>query len=157
MGDIPRGEVVMADFWMSSGSPEASEFLARFKDCAESLRYHLQFVPHYHIFPLPQGANNGKLCLDSGGKFCAPDPDGPGPITGADVVEEDLRRLCIWKVTSRQSGSASNKRGASYSQLFWEYVAKFTEDCPLASDETGGTRFGTDCALAVARQVGIDR
>ena len=51
--DIPRAEVVMMDFWMSSGSRETNEFLERFKAVAEGMKNFLQFVPHYHIFSLP--------------------------------------------------------------------------------------------------------
>merc|ERR1719414_1846200 len=70
--DIPRGEVVVADFWMSSGSRESSEFLQRFKDCAEVLQHHLQFVPHYHVFSLPAGTDYGQLCTDADSRYCAP-------------------------------------------------------------------------------------
>lgn len=47
-------------------------------------------------------------------RYCAADPDGRGPATGAQVVEEDLRQLCIHKTTP---------------DLWWEYVMKFDENC----------------------------
>jgi len=31
----------------------------------------------------------------SGGRYCAPDPDGAGVLSGRDIVMEDLRQLCI--------------------------------------------------------------
>merc|ERR1712232_1511155 len=97
--DVPRGEYVVMDFWMDSGSRESSEFLLRFKDCAEALKYRIQFVPHYHVFSLPDTVE-GTLCVD-GYKHCAPDPDADGQITGADVTQEDVRQLCLWKLTAK--------------------------------------------------------
>lgn len=35
-----------------------------------------------------------SLCI-SGGRYCAFDPDGNGPLMGRDVIFEDLRQLCI--------------------------------------------------------------
>lgn len=150
--DIPRGEVVVADFWMSSGSRESAEFLMRFKDSAEVLKYHLQFVPHYHVFSLPPGNSFGPLCTDEGSKYCAPDPDGPGPVTGADVTEEDLRQLCLWNTTARTAPGMP--RGATHSQVFWEYVVRFAAECPIEASDPG-SRFGEQCSLRVMEDVGI--
>lgn len=146
--DIPRGEVVVADFWMSSASGESSEFLERFKDSAEVLRYHLQFVPRYHIFSMPKGVDSAGLCIDDNA-FCAPDPDGPGPITGADVVEEDVRQLCIWETTATSDPRVTG--GANYSQEFWEYVVKFFHQCPLYGKQEYG--FTASCATRVMAQI----
>jgi len=153
--DIPRAKVVIADFWMSSGSRESNEFLERFKDSAEALKYHLQFVPHYHVFSLPAGSGNsfGRLCTDSGSRYCAPDPDGPGPVTGADVAEEDLRQLCILNTTAR---SSSSFHSASFSKEFWDYVVRFFEECPI-KDVSEDQRFGERCSQLVMDKVGISR
>jgi len=158
--DIPRGQVVIADFWMSSGSREASEFLERFRDSAETLKYHLQFVPHYHIFSLPTGANYNHLCMEridscnechpSPDKYCAPDPDGPGPVTGGDVANEDLRQVCIWNTTARRI----KYNGAYYSQDFWEYKATFDRDCPLKASNAD-RRFGYACSVRAMQTAGI--
>lgn len=152
--DIPHAEVVLADFWMSSGSRESLEFLERFKSCAETLRYHLQFEPHYHIFSLPEGAGLAHLCADGWkAKHCAPDPDGPGPITGADVANEDLRQLCIWRTT--RIADEQNFQGATYSQLFWEYVVRLGADCPVDAADAD-YRFGDKCSARAMEKVGID-
>lgn len=156
--DIPRGQVVVADFWMSSGSRESSEFLERFQDSAESLKYRLQFVPHFHIFSLPGGTGMNHLCASSidscdsckppPTKYCAPDPDGPGAITGGDVANEDLRRACIWNVTAKKK----SETGAQYSQSFWDYVVRFFKYCPL---KTQSKRFGYACSAEVMQALGI--
>lgn len=36
-------------------------------------------------------------------KFCAADPDGEGTATGRQVVEEDLRQICIFKNSEKWS------------------------------------------------------
>ena len=41
--------------------------------------------------------------------------DGVGPLTGADVLLEDLRQICIFKEYS--------------SDHWWEYIANFPDDC----------------------------
>lgn len=152
--DIPRGEVVVADFWMSSGSRESGEFLQRFKDSAETLKHHLQFVPHYHVFSLPSTAQGtyGKLCTDQSSMYCAPDPDGPGPVTGADVANEDLRQLCLWNCTARTPTGVA--RGATYSQEFWDYVVAFADRCPIQDGALSG-RFSEECSRKVMGNLGI--
>mmetsp|Transcript_38156 Transcript_38156/g.109493 ORF Transcript_38156/g.109493 Transcript_38156/m.109493 type:complete len:494 (+) Transcript_38156:26-1507(+) len=158
--DIPRGEVVLADFWMSSGSRESAEFLQRFKESAETLMYHLQFVPHYHIFSLPGGQSYNHLCAEqidscpecrpSPDKYCAPDPDGPGPVTGGDVANEDLRQACIWNTTAKRV----QYNGAAYSQEFWDYAVRFNTECPLAG-KSADRRFGYACSKRTMEEVGI--
>lgn len=153
--DIPRGEVVAADFWMSSGSRETMEFLERFKDSAEMLGYHLQFIPHYHVFNLPEGVDSsslGNLCLEKN-LYCAPDPDGPGPVTGADVAMEDLRQLCIWRTTARHA--PESPKGATYSQEFWEYVTEFRKRCPLKGTKPEKS-FSERCSQKIMDSVGIN-
>jgi len=150
--DIPRADYVTVDFWMSSGSQEASEFLQRFKDTAETLKYHLQFEPHYHIFSLPQSSNPGHLCMDGGTEFCAPDPDGTGPVTGEDVANEDLRQLCIWNLTARMD--VDSAKSAAYSQYFWDYVVSFFEKCPSRGGD-GDAVLGETCSSRVMAEVGL--
>ncbi|CAK0887975.1 unnamed protein product, partial [Prorocentrum cordatum] len=146
--DFPHKEVAILDFWMSAGSSESNAFLSRFRFAAETLKYHLQFVPHYHIFELPEGTDDRGLCVPhTKSRFCAPDPDGDGPITGAAVALEDLRQLCIWNLTARREPGAP--KGALYSQEFWEYASTFMQDClaRAAVDE--------ECSLGILKGLGI--
>jgi len=105
--DIPQSEVVSVDFWWSSGEKDAQEFLQRFQETAEVLNHHMQFKPHYYVFDVSSSTANamGDLCTQTidvkyDVRHCAPDPDGPGPITGADVANEDVRQLCLWHKTA---------------------------------------------------------
>eukprot|EP00434_Breviolum_minutum_P027524 symbB.v1.2.024339.t1/scaffold2296.1/size83103/4 len=144
--DIPRGEVVMMDFWMSSGSREAGRFMERFKPHAMALGHHLQFVPHYHIFTMNEGANEG-LCIRAGHEtFCAPDPDGDGAATGGDVVNEDVRQLCVWNTTAR-----IGNMDTSYSSQYWQYVVDFNNRCRFQASNPS-RRFGEKCSQRVMRR-----
>ena len=92
----------MVDFWFSSGSREANNFLRKFRTIAEEFKESLSFVPHYSIISLPEDteSDSANLCIEwdaadsivSGmtesdkNKFCAADPDGPGGATGRGGV-----------------------------------------------------------------------
>jgi len=55
-------------------------------------------------------------------RYCATDPDNDldHGISGADVVKESLRRICIWKHYGEQDGIGKE---------WWEYIAEFIERC----------------------------
>lgn len=155
--DIPRAEVVLVDFWMSSGSEESFKFLEKFKDTAETLKFRLQFVPHFHLFSLPPGSSYGHLCADEQkAKHCAPDPDGPGPITGQMVAFEDLRLLCLWHISAEKNPLMDPAlKGATYSKNFWEYVVRRRGECPLAGTDPRHT-FGESCSYGLMEELGVD-
>jgi len=68
----------------------------------------MSFVPHFHIISLNSNDHDTtELCLDKEMKFCAADPDGPGPATGRKVVEEDLRQICLFSKSEKWQGSTS--------------------------------------------------
>lgn len=161
--DIPNNDIVVMDLWMSSASKASNDFLVEFKDLAEALLYNLQFVPHYHIRDIPQDYNS--RCLQQN-RFCADDPDGPGPITGKDVVEEDLRQLCIWHATAENNPESSevylgNKKptdkDVKRSKKFWEYVVAVHKKCTL-DGKTVETRFGSkECSETLMDELQISR
>lgn len=153
--DVPQSEVVSADFWWSSGSLQSIDFLERFKESAEMLGHNLQFRPHYYVFDVPDSVS-GDLCADdiaSGTRHCAPDPDGPGPITGADVANEDVRQLCLWHSTAiAPAGEASGR----FSQEWWEYVSTIDDYCPFDAVERP-RRFGSkSCSFQRMESLGIN-
>ena len=64
------------------------------------------FTPHYYILNGSHwNCDNGKFRCDNqctnSGRYCAVDPekDLNVGISGMDVVQEDLRQLCIWKLS----------------------------------------------------------
>lgn len=158
--DIPQSAVVSVDFWWSSGSKEAQEFLVRFKESAEVLGHRMQFVPHYYVFDvsLNVGSTMGELCTDifetaGGVRHCAPDPDGPGPITGADVANEDVRQICLWH---RTATSPDVMVDGLYSEHWWNYVTSVYNRCPL-KEPTRALRFGSKaCSYNLMGTIDID-
>jgi len=152
--DIPRKSVVQTDLWMSSGSKESSEFLESFKDSAETLQYRLQFMPHYNVFSIPAGSSDVHLCTGGNTKFCATDPDGPGPVTGADVADEDARQMCLLEVTAKPAPGAL-EGAPTYSKEWWDYVARLHHDCPL-EEKYPERRFGKTCSYKLMERLGID-
>jgi len=160
--DIPQSQVVSVDFWWSSGARGAEEFLKHFKDYAEVLGHSMQFAPHYYVFDVPATAADsmGKLCTDAigtkGVRHCAPDPDGPGPITGSDVANEDVRQLCLWHKTAEAPAPGTAPGDAKYSQFWWEYVSGIYDACPLESEDRQ-LRFGSKaCSYKEMAAQGLD-
>lgn len=160
--DIPTNKVVQVDLWMSSASRESLKFLKDFSSKRRTLNQVVNFQPHYAVFGMddtdPQIFN--KLCWDSRGQFCAEDPDGNGPVTGRDVLEENVRQLCIHKLTKvrmRQPSGHDYKSApvVEYAREFWDYIERLPERCSLDVEDEE-TRFGRKCSLALMKEVGID-
>ena len=78
----------------------------------------------------------------------AADPDGPLPVTGRDVLYEDVRQLCILEKTLEVDPSGVSN--AMYSLKFWDYIMKFHQESPTRSWPVWGARFGVvRCCLPV--------
>merc|ERR1712070_1221767 len=121
----------------------------------------MSFTPHYAVFSMPSSDPSvyQDLCSDTTGQYCAEDPDASGSITGKDVLEEDVRQLCIHELTkvSSQGGQHDGHDHApvEYAAPFWDYLEKFQERCPL--DGSSPTeRFGLDCSKKLMAEVGVD-
>jgi hypothetical protein len=165
--DIPMQNVANLDFWHSSGSREANEFLVEIADYVLLLRWKMQYRPHFHVFSLPKDAKEfNQLCLPADGsgrfpegKFCATDPDGDGPITGVDVLMEDVHQYCIWETGRKQPPQDfvnglpyGTKVTATYSPTYWNYLVMFHESCPI-NGANPETRYGSVCARMVRAKI----
>jgi hypothetical protein len=80
---------------MSGSDLKSYEFINSFKESHKYLSPNVKFTPHYALWfcgycKLKNYQVNNDHCV-SGGRYCAPDPDGNGPLLGKDVVLEDLR------------------------------------------------------------------
>lgn len=83
-------------------------------------------------------------------RHCAPDPDGPGPITGADVANEDVRQLCLWHKYAMANNVLTD---GLYSPQWWEYVTVVYEHCPW-QDPFPADRFGSEaCSYKLMRDL----
>merc|ERR1719204_713441 len=91
---------------MSSASQESLRFLQEFAKKRRKLNEVMSFTPHYAVFGVESDQMTASgLCSDSNGRYCAEDPDGPGPVTGKDVLEEDVRQLCIHELYKKARSS----------------------------------------------------
>lgn len=117
------------DLWTVPTEAVSRPFLKDFQKVAEALGSQAYFTPHmfiyYGIKSGCQGANGLNQCYNlctNNGRYCATDPDNnlDKGISGADVVLESLRRICIWKHYGEANGIGSE---------WWNYVNEFRERC----------------------------
>jgi len=109
----------------SSDNAKALNFFADFATYGKKFnRTTLNFRPHFVLWYCTECLLNGynesnEDCL-SGGRYCAPDPDGSGALTGRDVVLEDLRQLCL----------LSSFANSEFKYPYWfQYMAKYNSTC----------------------------
>ncbi|XP_042382171.1 vacuolar-sorting receptor 3-like [Zingiber officinale] len=123
-------------------------FLKEFKGSAQLLEKggYSQFTPHYITWYCPQAFIASKQCKSqciNNGRYCAPDPEQDFSIgyDGKDVVIENLRQLCVFRVVNE------SKR----SWIWWDYVTDFHIRCPMKEK-----KYNKECADTVMKSLGID-
>ena len=88
---MPEHDVVDLDFWFTSSSDRAIDFLEDFTKIEKNLANLLNFRPRYVFW---ECTNCDKEYLESdcfgGGKYCAVESTNSN-IKGRDIVMEDLR------------------------------------------------------------------
>ncbi|OWM64787.1 hypothetical protein CDL15_Pgr028504 [Punica granatum] len=124
------------------------EFVKDFKGAAQILEKggYTQFTPHYITWYCPHAFTLSKQCKSqciNHGRYCAPDPeqDFSAGYEGKDVVLENLRQLCVFKVANE------TKRP----WVWWDYVTDFQIRCPMKEK-----KYNKDCADGVIRSLGLD-
>jgi len=158
--NLPTNHIVNMDLWLSSASVLSMKFLKDFAQRRRTLNQVLAFQPHYAVFAVsnPDPQEHSQLCWDSNWRYCAEDPDGAGPITGKDVLDEDVRQLCIherYKVARVSSNVVAKDSKIEYAREYWDYTEKFAERCRV--DGSGASRkFGKECSERVMKDVGIN-
>jgi hypothetical protein len=158
--DIPTDNVVALDLWMNSAASDTQHFLQKFTRSRKTLNEVVKFTPHYDVFSADPAMNGySGLCYDSSARYCAADPDGAGPVSGKDVLEENVRQLCIHEMTriprSRFQPEDSHGQVVFYAEKWWNYVEKLPIRCPIDSADQA-SRFGTVCSEKLMEEVGID-
>lgn len=159
--NIPQNKVVTMDLWMSSGARTSMKFMKEFASRRKALNEVVQFVPHYVVFSMPK-TDPGvyqRLCSDTSGSYCTEDPDGSGDVTGKDVLEEDVRQLCIHSLTKVERNTYDDLKAGNtvveYAAKYWDYIEKFGDDCPLDAPNPDD-RFGKVCSEKLMKKVGLD-
>lgn len=142
------------EFWTNSNDecgPKCDtqiEFIKNFKGAAQILEKngYTQFTPRYITWYCPEAFLLSKQCKSqciNHGKYCAPDPeqDFTRGYDGKDVVIQNLRQACVFKV--------ANESGKPW--MWWDYVTDFAIRCPMKED-----KYTKDCADQVIKSLGMD-
>jgi hypothetical protein len=120
------------DLWSTPTDVVSTQFLKDFKEISKAFGNRAYFTPHMYIYDGVkthcQGNDGENFCFNlctNNGRYCATDPDNDldKGISGADVVKESLRRLCIWKHYGEEDGVGES---------WWDYVEEFMERCNSA-------------------------
>lgn len=117
------------ELWTTPTDVISRDFQKDFKEAAVALGKRAYFTPQMYIYDGIRSGCQGidgdndcyNLCTNNG-RYCATDPDNDldRGISGADVVEESLRRMCIWEHYGKEDGV-----GAPW----WDYVNEFMFRC----------------------------
>jgi len=133
---------VSYELWMSPTDAVSKDFLTKFGPIAKELGPYTNFTPHLYIYdgiksqcvgqPGSKGGTKEEnknweknpcfnLCTNHG-RYCSTDPDDDlySGISGADVVKESLRLLCIWSNYGDSDGLGV---------AWWSYIQSFYEKC----------------------------
>ncbi|XP_038684742.1 vacuolar-sorting receptor 3-like [Tripterygium wilfordii] len=105
-----------------------------------------QFTPHYITWYCPQAFTLSRQCKSqciNHGRYCAPDPeqDFSSGYDGKDVVIENLRQLCVFKVANESKKP----------WVWWNYVTDFQIRCPMKDK-----KYNKECADTVIKSLGVD-
>lgn len=131
---------VSYDFWMTSSSNRALDFLEDFAPIHERLRQgeHVNFQPHY-VFWECIGCDKRYLDNDcyGGGHYCAIEPTNDR-IKGKEIVMEDLRQRCLFN-SLQESGNTTK---------WFDYLERVHVTCYNTIDET--------CSMKAHERLGLD-
>ncbi|KAL7095102.1 hypothetical protein ACP275_10G003500 [Erythranthe tilingii] len=147
-------ERVEYEFWTNSNDEcgpkcvSQLDFVKSFKGAAQILEQkgYTQFSPHYITWYCPEAFILSKQCKSqciNHGRYCAPDPeqDFSRGYDGKDVVVQNLRQACFFKVT--------NESGKPWQ--WWDYVTDFSIRCPMKEK-----KYTKECADEVIKSLGVD-
>ena len=116
----PLPETADYQLWTVPTDLQSKDFVSTFKTVAVALGDGAHFTPHMFVINgteagcVQSGQNScSSLCTNSG-RYCS------HGLQGSTVVQESLRRLCIWKLYGETDGVGVE---------WWEYVVAFNNDC----------------------------
>lgn len=138
------------DLWTSPTDYVSTTFKQEFKDAVLALGSSATLTPHMYVYDgLAAKCRNddGKsecfnLCTNEG-RYCAADPDNDLDygISGADVVAESVRRLCIWELYGDDGVGIE----------WWNYIQAFHKQC-----DTSELFMKDECVKTAMEVAGVD-
>ncbi|CAD8098134.1 unnamed protein product [Paramecium sonneborni] len=125
--ELKQQKIVDLQYFLSSFDVFSYLFLEEFFPFAKQMINQLTFNPIYIQFYCKECEKTGykatnQNCI-SGGRYCAQDPDLDGPLTGREVIMEDLRQLCILQQNDLITWW-------NYMILFNQFCFNDYQDCP---------------------------
>jgi len=140
------------ELWTTPTDVISRDFQKEFKEAALSLGDRAYFTPQMYIYDGIRSGCQGidgendcyNLCTNNG-RYCATDPDNDldRGISGADVVSESLRRMCIWNQYGKDNGVGVQ---------WWDYVSEFIFRC--STEEFFSSK---QCINDAMSHAGVDR
>ena len=116
---IPEHKIVDIDFWFTSSSDRAIDFLEDFTKMEKHLGKHINFNPRYVFW---ECTNCDAKYLENdcfgGGRYCAVESSNAN-IKGRDIVLEDVRQLCLW----------DNLKAENKTIQWWKYMQRVHSTC----------------------------
>ena len=128
--ELPQSpEKISVSLVLSSGNEESQEFMKTFYDVGRVFsHFTVNLEIHYVVIQCIACKNRGfdkeeENCL-GGGRYCAPDPDDliSGGLSGRDVIQEDLRQMCLLDTIKKSDSDFSYDN-------FFGYLKSFSELC----------------------------
>jgi hypothetical protein len=132
---IPHGgSTVVWDFFTSSDDKHSSALKKDFAPVAAALGSKAKLKVHYLVGDgrkvgcKPYGPFSCSKQCTNNGRYCATDPDGDldKGLDGQDIIEENLRQLCIFNVSSAEG----------HPEKWWTYVSQHEQRCVLGLHQT---------------------
>lgn len=144
------------DLWTVPSNPVSKEFLTNWRPLAQALDKHAYFTPHMYMYDgiksHCQGNSGENMCYNlctNNGRYCATDPDNnlEEGISGADVVTESLRRICIWNTYGKPTGEEEG-----IGSQWWRYSEEFGKRC-----DSPKYFMNEDCVEDAMKESNIDK
>lgn len=142
------------ELWTTPKEAVSAPLKKSFREVAVALGAHAQFTPHFYIYDglfagcrSSDGENQCYNLCTNNGRYCSTDPDDDldAGISGADVVTESLRQICIWKEYGDDGVGLP----------WWDYIAEFDFRCDKPEDN--GAFFTNEaCIKDAMSRSGVD-
>jgi hypothetical protein len=147
--DLPNVEGASEySMWHTADDRFARQWREGFEPYVQPLGSDATFIPRYFLWDGEEIGcgviyDCGSQCVNND-LYCSVDPDGDldSGVTGADVVREALRQMCIYETTNG---------------TWWQYTRFFSFHCFGGNEAAGpGDPFSSECSEAQMVKAGID-